>query len=372
MVGLDFNPFDVNSNIGLFMFSETENAEFTKVLRAKIKEFFSQNNLESRGGIKSYLKTNFILLGLALSYISLIILGSKSYLFVICFYILTLFFQIASVLAVMHDASHNALFKKRWLNRIICYLIFHCAGCSSYLWQHKHVKAHHHNTNILGQDHDIDGGNIFKFSSEQPTMSHHKYQYLYAIPLYLFLIVKWIIHDDLRDLIRNKYNFNAKQRLLCFADILSTRIVYLSLSIIIPTLVLGSPVIVMVCWFIYNALFGLMLTLIFQCAHVNTKTKSFSAFKPRPHMFIPLQLLTTADFATNNKFITWYFGGLNFQVIHHLFPTICHIHYPALQGILKQTLKSYPKYKYHEFSSFPKAIVNHLKALKTLGSISKI
>ena len=32
------------------------------------------------------------------------------------------------------------------------------------------------------------------------------------------------------------------------------------------------------------------------------------------------QLKTTANFATRNKLISWWVGGLNFQVEHHLFP----------------------------------------------------
>ena len=45
------------------------------------------------------------------------------------------------------------------------------------------------------------------------------------------------------------------------------------------------------------------------------------------------QLKTTANFATKSRIATWFMGGLNYQVEHHLFPKISHIHYPKINKI---------------------------------------
>ncbi len=346
------------------MFVENHSIEFTRNLRAHVKELFKATSIHTKGGKKISLKVTIIVSGLLFSYSALIFFGPIAATFSILFLTLSIFFQIAAVLGIMHDASHYALFRKRWLNKLFCYAIFHSVGCSAYIWHFKHVKAHHHNTNISGQDHDIDGGPLFKFSTKQPNKPWHKFQYLYAIPLYCLIVIKWIVYDDLFDLIRNKYNLNSTQKRKCLTDILSSRVLYFILSILLPYIAFNSVLNVILCWTIYNAVFGLILTLVFQSAHINTETTFFNSFKPGPDDFVLLQLMTTADYSTKNKWLTWYIGGLNFQVIHHLFPTICHTHYPAIQKILKDTLKSYPTLTYHEFPSFHAAIKDHFKALK--------
>ena len=45
--------------------------------------------------------------------------------------------------------------------------------------------------------------------------------------------------------------------------------------------------------------------------------------------------LLTADFSPRNPLLSWYVGGLNFQVEHHLFPRISHVHYPAVASIVR-------------------------------------
>ena len=79
------------------------------------------------------------------------------------------------------------------------------------------------------------------------------------------------------------------------------------------------------------------------------------------------QIHNTFDFAVKNKLITWYCGGLNFQVIHHLFPTISHAHYPNLYEIVRETSLKHG-INYQEFKTFREAFISHLVFLKKLGS----
>jgi linoleoyl-CoA desaturase len=78
------------------------------------------------------------------------------------------------------------------------------------------------------------------------------------------------------------------------------------------------------------------------------------------------QLCTTVDFSRDNKFISWYIGGLNFQVEHHLFPTICHVHYPEVAKIVEATTKEYG-IPYLVNDSFGKALGSHVRTLQRFG-----
>jgi linoleoyl-CoA desaturase len=78
------------------------------------------------------------------------------------------------------------------------------------------------------------------------------------------------------------------------------------------------------------------------------------------------QLKTTSDFARNNKLLSWYVGGLNFQIEHHLFPGICHIHYKQLAPIVQETARAY-NIPYNLKPSFRAALVSHIERLKELG-----
>ncbi len=78
------------------------------------------------------------------------------------------------------------------------------------------------------------------------------------------------------------------------------------------------------------------------------------------------QVATTANFATDNKLISWLVGGLNFQIEHHLFPKISHIHYPAISKIIKQACKEHD-IQYNEFGKMSQAIASHYFYLRKLG-----
>ena len=78
------------------------------------------------------------------------------------------------------------------------------------------------------------------------------------------------------------------------------------------------------------------------------------------------QLKTTANFSTKNKLVTWYTGGLNFQVEHHLFPTINHVHYPKIAEIVRKTAEEF-KLPYNEYRTTVEALKGHFNHLKNMG-----
>lgn len=121
--------------------------------------------------------------------------------------------------------------------------------------------------------------------------------------------------------------------------------------------------------FIMHAVLGLTLALVFQMAHAVEEAEF-----PMPNDQSKIenewaihQVNTTVNFAMNNKVISWLVGGLNYQVEHHLYPKISHIHYPEISKIVKRTCQDL-NISYHAFPTFRQALVSHFTFLKQLGA----
>jgi linoleoyl-CoA desaturase len=113
---------------------------------------------------------------------------------------------------------------------------------------------------------------------------------------------------------------------------------------------------------------GLSIAIIFMLAHVVEETDF-----PLPdntgsikNTWAVHQLYTTADFGRNNSLLSFLCGGLNFQVEHHLYPKICHVHYKHISDIVKETAESY-NLRYNDNVSLFSAIASHIRLLKALG-----
>jgi linoleoyl-CoA desaturase len=119
-----------------------------------------------------------------------------------------------------------------------------------------------------------------------------------------------------------------------------------------------------------HVVFGFTLSLVFQLAHIveHTMFPTPEAHTGRmAHEWAVHEVQTTAIFAPTHAFARWYLGGLNFQSEHHLFASICHIHYPAISSIVRQTCDEFAL-SYVCYPTVWAAIVSHYRVLKTLGS----
>ena len=113
---------------------------------------------------------------------------------------------------------------------------------------------------------------------------------------------------------------------------------------------------------------GFILGIVFQPAHVTTNAQ-FPETNDEDNIlnsWAAHQLITTQNFAMNNRWLSWYVGGLNFQIEHHLFPTISHVHFKAISKIVQEVVKEY-NLPYYAQPSFRSAIYDHAKMLVRLG-----
>ena len=138
---------------------------------------------------------------------------------------------------------------------------------------------------------------------------------------------------------------------------------YIGIFIAIPILQVGVLKTI-VGYLIMSGVCGFIIAIVFQLAHI---VPDVSFPEKREPNTMRHQLETTADFATQSKIVTWFLGGLNFQVEHHLFPRVSHVHYPKLHTIVVNICNKY-NLPHHEYKTVLRAINAHVQQLKTVGS----
>ena len=277
-------------------------------------------------------------------------------------------------LSIMHDANHGAYSKNQTVNKIFGYCL-NIVGGFDVNWRIQHNVLHHTYTNIIGMDEDVDAGIVLRFSDSQKRKPHHGYQHYYAWFLYGLMSISWILTKDFIQIVKyNKKNLVATQGTTLSKAIVSLTIwkfFYLSYIIGLPIFFTGNIGITIAGFLLMHFIAGLFLTTVFLCAHIVDQTDF-----PLPDQegnieknWYVHQMETTANFSNRKSFFSWFIGGLNYQIEHHLFPTICHVHYYELSKIVKETAIEFGL-PYHANQSFLQALKHHANHLKIMGSKS--
>jgi linoleoyl-CoA desaturase len=240
----------------------------------------------------------------------------------------------------MHDANHGAYSRSRRVNRAVG-LALDFIGGSSYLWRFKHNVQHHSYANVDGLDTDIDAAPFLRFAPSQRWRTFHRWQGSYAWALYGVLTLKWWLVDDVANLARGRISDHpfSRPRGGEFCALVGGKAVFLTWAFVVPALVHRSAWIV--AYFVLGAfVLGLVLSTVFQLAHTVPEAEFHAGTAGRMAAgWAEHQVRATVDFAPSSRVLAWYLGGLNFQIEHHLFPGICHVHYPALSGIVEETCR---------------------------------
>lgn len=353
-------------------FSRVDNLDFIKTLRHRIKEHFEITQTSKYGNATMVWKT-IIMLSIYILPYGLMISGVISNIWIVLSLWIMMGIGKAGIgFSVMHDANHGAYSKNKKVNTYLGYLI-NILGGSAINWKIQHNVLHHTYTNVHGMDEDIDSGIIIRLSPHQKHYKLHKLQHIYAWFLYGLMTFLWITTKDFRQLYRYKSmgltkgvkNFNVT-----LGRMILSKLVYYAVFLVLPMVVLPFAWWQVILFFVcmhYTA--GLILACVFQTAHVMP-----TAQYPQPDKSGTLendwavhQLYTTANYSPKSRVLSWYVGGLNYQIEHHLFPNICHIHYKKISKIVKATAEEYGL-PYKSYPNFFKAIGEHAKMLKQLGT----
>lgn len=269
---------------------------------------------------------------------------------------------------VMHDANHDAVSGNKKVNKIFgASLYFLCGNVLNWKIQHNHL--HHNFTNEYGIDEDVNTHGLIRLHPEENWKKMHRFQHWYGPFLYGLLTLNWAFQKEFRQLfeykkrgLTDRFGGSFTRELLILGI---SKAIYFFLFIGLPVWVGGISIWWVIPGFaLMHFVAGVVLSFIFQLAHVVPEVETERLTKVRAVH----QLNTTANFSTESKVITWLVGGLNFQVEHHLFPGVCHVHYPKINKIVKETTREYGV-SYFEHGKFSKALVGHIRYLKALGNI---
>ncbi len=341
--------------------------DFRRTLRQRVDAYFEESGLDRRDQLAMYVKTATILAWMGLSYSVLVFAPVSAWVRVLA--AVSMGLAAAGIgFSIMHDAGHRAYSKNNLLNSLL-FMSLDVLGGSSYVWNVKHNMLHHSFANLDGHDDDIDVGVLGRLSPEQRRLPFHRFQHLYIWPLYGLLVAKWQFWDDFycwatgrvggREMPRPK----GKDAFI----LVGGKLVWFTLAFVVPSLLFPVGWVI-VFYLLASFVQGMTLATVFQLAHC-VEEASFPAVPDdhqMEHDWAVHQLMTTVDFARDNRLLSWYIGGLNFQVEHHLFPRISHIHYPAIAPIVEQTCAEYG-IPYLAQPTLRGGIRSHFRHLRKLG-----
>jgi linoleoyl-CoA desaturase len=341
---------------------------FLKDLRGRVQAYFETSGRTARDCPRMYAKTAVVLGWFGVSYISLVFFASTWWTGALAS--LSLALAIAAVgFNVQHDGSHRAYSRRLWVNKLMA-ASMDLVGASSFLWARKHNTFHHTYTNITGQDDDIDLTPLGRFSPHQRRWGFHRFQHLYLWFFYGFITLKWHLLDDFYDLARGKVGNHPliRPRGHDLVVLIAGKVISFSLAFVIPALV--HPFWLVLAFYAGTLwISGIVLSVVFQLAHVVEEAEFPSPEKGREELrahWARHQLRTTVDFARGSRMLTWFLGGLNFQVEHHLFPRVCHIHYPALSRLVEEACAE-AGVPYNAHPTFLSSLASHFHWLRRMG-----
>lgn len=269
---------------------------------------------------------------------------------------------------VQHDGGHGAYSPHGPANRLMAFGL-DMLGASSYIWSWKHNVFHHSNTNVVGKDADIDIRPLCRLAPTQPRHAAHRFQHLYIWFLYSFLVVKWHFFDDFTNLATGKIGGQKFPRprgwdLVAF---FGGKLLFFGWALIIPSFF--HPVWqVLLAYVFVSATVSMTLAIVFQLAHTveDAHFEGKTAEADAPTEWSMHQIRTSVNFAPKNRLLSWYVGGLNYQIEHHLFPKICHLHLRDLSGIVQQTCVEFGV-PYRIQPSARAAIASHARWIRSMG-----
>lgn len=346
-------------------FPKTEESQFYDELKKRVDNHFKRFGISPKGDMLLFIKIIAITLIYAVSY-GLILSDSFGLFGLIALFSILGISKGLIGFNVVHDALHGALTKNQKLNRLLGYW-FDLNGTSSLVWKVAHNTVHHTYTNIPGYDDDIDKAIWLRLSPTDKIYWFHKYQCYYAPFLYALISLNWVFYSDFAWFYRE-----WKQKKVSASDLsifLVLKFMNIFLFLALPMMVLSNPWWQIVMAFIsMHVAGGLLIAVVFQLAHIVQGVQYIEPSETGQMKFdwVMHEMMTTSNFGINNRLLTAIVGGLNYQVEHHLFPQVSHIHYADISKILRDLCRE-RSIAYNEHASFTEALKSHFKALKILG-----
>lgn len=343
--------------------------DFYQELKRRVNQYFDDRKKPSTGNAGLIFKAIFFFIAYFGLYVHLVYFTPGNLLAIVeC----ALFgcFTAAIGFNVMHDGGHGSFSKSKLLNKCAAFSV-NFLGASSIMWNMKHNIIHHTYTNIDGVDDDIEARPYLRMCTTQKRYWMHRFQHYYVWFLYSLLHLVWIFLTDYQKYFKRRIGSVPIKKLTLkeHFGFWGAKVGYMIVFMVLPIYMVGF-VPWLVGFLIATMVTGFVISIVFQLAHTVEHTHfpiPETGSNKIDNEWAIHQVETTANFATKNKLICWLVGGLNFQIEHHLFPKVSHIHYPAISKIIKQTCKDF-NIPYIEFSKMRQAIASHASYLRRMGT----
>jgi linoleoyl-CoA desaturase len=344
---------------------------FAREVKAGVDAYFARNGLSRHANAAMVAKTVFLVSSYFGCY-GLIVSGllPLPWMWFLC---LVMGVGMAGIgFAVTHDALHGAYSASPRVNRFLGH-VFAALGANPYIWKLTHNNIHHTYPNVQGYDEDLEVSPLIRLSPHTPHRAIHRFQHVVAFLAYSFATLFWVFVKDYKYFVmKNLGPYHGRKHplsewLLLFVG----KAVYYFMMIALPLLALE------ITWWQFLVGFltlhlsaGLILGVVFQLAHVVEPTAHLRREEAGPFnraTWMVHQMRTTNNFARGNRLLSWYVGGLNHQIEHHLFPRICHVHYGKLSPIVEDAAAKHG-IPYHCHATLWQAIRSHYRTLKAYGN----
>lgn len=228
-----------------------------------------------------------------------------------------------------HDYVHGV---DNFSNRLRNFAAY-AAGLSPTWWSDKHNK-HHALTNEMGVDEDI-ATNPFLYtwapnpSDDSPLRKVQHYVFWVA---FSFMFALWRF-----DSMKVAINAVEQKRPGAKGELYGLLAHYAVLFTLFPINV----------WLPAIFLSGLVSALIVTPTHQSEEL--FADYQPD---WVKAQFDSTRNAVTTNPFSEWIWGGMQYQLEHHLFPSMPRSKYPALKERLQAFCAQHPEVTYRESGEF--------------------
>lgn len=343
--------------------------QFFSTLHQRVTAYFKTNDLSQKTNAFGFLKSVFfisVFLGL---YALIIFAHGNIPQLLISFFIMG-FIHICIVLNIGHEGVHNSFSKYKFINHLASYT-FDIIGSSGYLWRLRHVNSHHPFTMIPTHDVDIRQSEMLTFMPMENPKPAYRFQHIYVPFLYLFYTLNAILKRDWEDLFSGKMgNIQiVKHPASKYFWFIFFKIFYFGYALVLPLIFSGCS------WYIVVLGFVLM----HFAASLTAATALFPAHLYEESIFpqhdkdgnidatwAEHQMRVTMDFGTRNPLVGFFFGGINFHIVHHLFPTVSHVHFSPVKKIITTTAEEYGIH-YNHVPSLRSALYSHWLLIKKNG-----
>jgi fatty acid desaturase len=345
--------------------------DFYPVLKTRVEKLFRDRGLSMRDSPFFYLKAALILSTvIGLHCVIWTVMGNR-YLPGAVLAILLGIAQVSIGINIMHDGNHGAVSRHWWISRLFGYTL-DLIGASSFIWHYQHNIAHHQHPNVPGHDPDIGfGSKLVRLSPAQPWIPRYRYQHVYLPILYGLLVIKWTLNDFLV-LARGQYYNTRLGNLtpLRLGLFMLGKAVIFGQLLFVPWLLGNNWSYIAMVALLGEFAAGYWSTLMFAMGHTTSETK-WPYFNPKTGEldgdFAVHQVVASTSFAHDSAVWNFLLGGLNYQIEHHLFPSISHVHYPMVAPVVRQTCVEYG-IEYNYYPTFYEAMMAHWRHLYEMGT----